>query len=114
MLQDHKKEMESEFARVSREGGDASNLSVAVTRAFGDVDERFGKLPLFLVLECLGLLHACRLPSGVFLYYCMLILDGQWQKRARPQRGALRFELHYCADFNASFNVSAVASPVLV
>ena len=44
MLQDHKKETESEFERVSREGGDASNLSVAVTRAFGDVDEfRFGK-----------------------------------------------------------------------
>ena len=35
-------EMESEFERVGREGGDASNLSVAVTRAFGDVDERFG------------------------------------------------------------------------
>ena len=42
LLQDHKMEMESEFERFGREGGDASNMSVAVTRAFGDVDERFG------------------------------------------------------------------------
>ncbi len=35
--------MESESARVEREGGDASNMSVAVTRAFGDVDDRFGQ-----------------------------------------------------------------------
>ena len=36
--QDHNKQSESEAARVVREGGDATNLSVAVTRAFGDVD----------------------------------------------------------------------------
>jgi hypothetical protein len=35
--------MESESARVEREGGDANNMSVAVTRAFGDVDDRFGQ-----------------------------------------------------------------------
>lgn len=38
--------MESESARVEREGGDANNMSVAVTRAFGDVDDRFGQYSL--------------------------------------------------------------------
>ena len=38
--------MESESARVEREGGDANNMSVAVTRAFGDVDDRFAQYSL--------------------------------------------------------------------
>ena len=107
--------MESEFERVSREGGDASNLSVAVTRAFGDVDEmRFGKYTQQLSLLHLSLFYACCLPWDVY-FYCLLILAGQWKKRERPQCSALRFELHRCwpsrhfctafmaSDFKASF-----------
>lgn len=53
--QDHNKESESEFARVVREGGDACNLSVAVTRAFGDVDSFRFRTYLLLLADYLAL-----------------------------------------------------------
>ena len=62
-------EMESEFERVEREGGDVSNLSVAVTRAFGDVDERFGNY--VCAHACLLGLNACNcICIRLFGYIC--------------------------------------------
>jgi hypothetical protein len=52
-----------------REGGDASNLSVAVTRAFGDVDTRFGKYSS-VYLTALALV----IRLEVFAYGCLLVL----------------------------------------
>jgi len=61
--------MQSEFERVEREGGDASNLSVAVTRAFGDVDERCGSCAC--VHACLLGFNACNcICIGLFGYMC--------------------------------------------
>ncbi len=85
--------MESESARVEREGGDANNMSVAVTRAFGDVDDRFGQysfvssrifVSVFFVLAFFF--------HQRFRWHLLLMLSWQWQKRARPQRSALRLE----------------------
>jgi len=60
-------EMESEFERVEREGGDVSNLSVAVTRAFGDVDERFGNYVFA---------HACLLGFNAWICICIRLFGG--------------------------------------
>ena len=70
----------SEFERVEREGGDASNLSVAVTRAFGDVDERFGN---YVYVPALVLSMQLFFHSDVRLHLS-LICALQRQKRERP------------------------------
>ena len=80
MSQDHNKESESEFARVVREGGDACNLSVAVTRAFGDVDSFRFRTYLLLLADYLALasyLHFFAFGNSLLLFVNTCVAVGR-------------------------------------